>query len=677
MKTKKLTHAATALLLAGSSVLTLNSCQDQKNLYDAGGPGDKQQTDYFDFNTSSTVAFDLNYGSYGANRLLSIYVSNPFEGVAEGETQPQGDVAYMIFADENGRFSGNVTLPSYTDSVWVYASGFGVPALTAAQVKNGKVALDLTKSTKATKSGLATRLPDDVYAQLEDADLRLYEIVAVGDIYGKPDDKNGLMSEGTVSATEVQRLQYALWNKQASKNAAGQMINQKYALGANQVNTEISTTYTDSDGNIQTVDNAELWITFVNENGWNENTLGYYYYKADEVPTSASEVDKFIVIPNASVTGSAPFGTHNNNWEFDADKAPIKMNDRFQLLFKKEDGTFTTKFPAGYVIGYFIISDGFGRNWDSQTVLYNTTHEFMYSNEEWNVGGKKSFMAGILNDEGTIVYGVEDGLDNSYEDVLFTVDGNPNYVLKDHNLPKLDMEAGELMATEYTYHTYAFEDKWPERDGGDYDLNDVIIQHRRAVTFGSFSNDIRTIEDVFTPVQKSDAATYNDAFAVQFKDFDLAQGSMTGRILGSGMIDETETGSVIITEDTKASRGYPLTVTRTFTGWFEKEWLDQEDLNPFIISKYVKGADNRLEVHLPKHEATSKADASKSLTGDDAWYIHKDGQFPFALSLPIQNYTPAPECQRIDLFYLDYAKWAESKGESNADWYLYPGTSKE
>lgn len=110
----------------------------------------------------------------------------------------------------------------------------------------------------------------------------------------------------------------------------------------------------------------------------------------------------------------------------------------------------------------------------------------------------------------------------------------------------------------------------------------------------------------------------------------------------------------------------------------------ESDLNPFIIAQYTAGADNRTEVHLPKKKATGKANAEQIGAEDDAYYINKDGKYPFAIMLPATTgtegpirFTPAKETVRIDLEYPDFAKWVESNGATNNDWYLYYQSSKE
>lgn len=77
----------------------------------------------------------------------------------------------------------------------------------------------------------------------------------------------------------------------------------------------------------------------------------------------------------------------------------------------------------------------------------------------------------------------------------------------------------------------------------------------------------------------------------------------------------------------------------------------------------------RIEVHLPKHKPTDKIDAALVGTGDDAYYIDKDGLYPFAIDLPITGFSQTVERTAIGEVYPDFAKWVESKGEKATDWY--------
>ena len=301
-----------------------------------------------------------------------------------------------------------------------------------------------------------------------------------------------------------------------------------------------------------------------------------------------------------------------------------------------------------------------------------------YSNKEWNkiYADQQARFISLSASNGTVVYGVEDGNDTSYEDILFCIDANPNEAIQDPDRPVIDPEEPTVTSSETTYRTYAYEDIWP--NGGDYDLNDVIIEHKRAISFNS-NNYVLKVEDTFVPVQKSGAATYSNAFAVQYV------ASQRGSIeLPAGAVDETETSSVILFPDAKSVQGNEFTVTRTFADNTLPKKNLETDLNPFIIAQYTAGADNRTEVHLPKKKATGRANAEQIGAKDDAYYINKDGKYPFAIMLPATTgtegpirFTPAKETVRIDLEYPDFAKWVESNGATNNDWYLYYQSSKE
>ena len=51
----------------------------------------------------------------------------------------------------------------------------------------------------------------------------------------------------------------------------------------------------------------------------------------------------------------------------------------------------------------------------------------------------------------TVVYGVEDGNDTSYEDILFCIDANPNEAIQDPDRPVIDPEEPTVTSSETTY----------------------------------------------------------------------------------------------------------------------------------------------------------------------------------------------------------------------------------
>lgn len=485
-------------------------------------------------------------------------------------------------------------------------------------------------------------------------------------------DNNDIVTTGNFNDGTLKQLQHTLWKGYDSKPS--NLDNRALVSDTKHVNTTIAQAYINNQGQHVTITDAELYLTFLTERAGYLTSIGYYYYKTNEIPNSPDKVDKFIIIPNASIAGDDPYtgwsGSGNKYSRYDA---PIQKNTKIQLLYQDENGNVSTKFPAGYTIGYFIIPNGYTPN---KGIDYSIN--YIYSNKEWNkiYAGQQARFISLSTSNGTVVYGVEDGDDTSYEDILFCIDANPNEAIQDPDRPVIDPEEPTVTSSETTYRTYAYEDIWP--NGGDYDLNDVIIEHKRAISFNS-NNYVLKVEDTFVPVQQSGAATYSNAFAVQYV------ASLRGSIeLPAGAVDETETSSVILFPDAKSVQGNEFTVTRTFADNTLPKKNLESDLNPFIIAQYTAGADNRTEVHLPKKKATGKANAKQIGAEDDAYYINKDGKYPFAIMLPATTgtegpirFTPAKETVRIDLEYPDFAKWVESNGATNNDWYLYYQSSKE
>jgi LruC domain-containing protein len=130
-----------------------------------------------------------------------------------------------------------------------------------------------------------------------------------------------------------------------------------------------------------------------------------------------------------------------------------------------------------------------------------------------------------------------------------------------------------------------------------------------------------------------------------------------------------------VTPNVKESIGKTYTITREFNASFKKD--DLKGYNPYIIVKYADGQKDRTEVHLPKYKATSLANQSLIGTNKDAYYIDREGAYPFAIDIPVLGFKPVTERQRIDSEYPDFTKWAESKGAKYTDWYdNYTGPRK-
>lgn len=403
--------------------------------------------------------------------------------------------------------------------------------------------------------------------------------------------------------------------------------------------------------NIKITVETMLDVIFLKRDASYDNTFGYYYYKTDEEPQMISSVDKYIVFPNVKL------------FAYEGKYLPIlKCGNKARLLYFDEDGKASEKFPAGYTVGWFIYADGFNGYYHDYDVKENEirTKELRTSNEAF--GNLNGFVSVKDEKSGKTIIGVEDGANQSYCDLLFYVDATPEGSIDDPDRPIIKPDDGkddpEPDPVEPLKGTLAFEDIWPS--GGDYDMNDVIVEYRREVTFNT-KNMVTKITDIFTPVH--DGATFSNAFAYQIDPGQF--GKVTSN--STGVKVESETSSIIVTPNAKGSIGKTYTITREFNASFKKD--DLKGYNPYIIVKYAEGQKDRTEVHLPKSKATSLANQSLIGTNQDAYYIDREGEYPFAIDIPVLGFKPVTESHRIDSEYLDFSKWAESKGTKYTDWY--------
>jgi LruC domain-containing protein len=638
----------------------MTGCIEQKSLYD---PDLEPESSYFDFSTTHEVAFSVNYGKMAAGSLLQIFTTNPVEANEDGSFSVVGNADFSIFTDENGCFDGKVELPAGADKVFLVSNSFVAPLCVEVAVNDGSVRFSSSMTKKsATRAGSARVVSAPQYFTV-DAAKKIYTLMEVTDKYGHFNDVNSLVTEGNINSALITALQYTLWGNKATK--PNNLNNTSLLRGTKYVNTEIAEAYEKADGTRVLVEDADVYFTFVTEAGWNQNVLGYYYYKTGETPSSPDQLKKFVILPNASIDGNVPYVDTpvGKSKAYGYGNAPVTPNTRIQLLFEDANGQLTTKFPAGYTIGYFMIQKGFTE--DGKIDVNGT---MFYSNSEWNTkfNNRTERFISVAMPDGTVVYGAEDGEDKSYEDVLFTIEANPNEAIQNPERPVIDPTTVEVVATDVTTTTYAFEDVWPH--GGDYDLNDVIVEHTRRVSFNQ-NNYVREVVDAYNSVHLEGAAIFKDAFAVQYDKSQL--GTMT---CSDGVAEESATGSWIIFSNCLDEINHVRTVNRAFANNVLKKTdlkVSESSLNPFIIVHFsAVGAGNRTEVHLPKMSATSLANRSQIGSESDAYYIDKGGKYPFAISVP-GSFTPVTEKVSISDEYPYFNAWVSSNGAQHADWYKY------
>lgn len=766
------------LLIAVAAMLSFGSCAKRISWKEYEDAKKEAYEKAFDYKTRESMDLNLDYGNLGAGALIEVYencplVPNHVKGCNEKTSESP---LFSYFADANGRINASYDLPIHvSDGVYLYSDAACVPQCTYAEINNKSI--NYKNERKAIMRSTTKVAANPVARPIEGHDGYFY-VVEPGDGYGQPNDFNEIMSEGTLSTTEINAVASDIkkWTK-AEK--------EKYTKDL-QIHTVVSSVIT-KNGQRVPVDKAEIFVEFLTEDGWNQSVFGYYFYPTpkdfDNGPATPDGINKYVLIPNASVKDNGPFGTtgYNNGKEaqFAADKAPMEKSRKFQLLYVDENGNATKFFPPNTTVGYFFIAGGWvekqgtkapqtkastsvameigdtkelsvsaysswstsnnkvvtlsatsgtnvtinaigtgsatitatsGSNWSKKTTTWNVTvttpyigsidftKPTFYTDTKWNTDKttKRFACHDYVNTDklDRKIYGIEDGTDADFNDLIFVISGTPDGVLLVEDDPRKPVEFDEnVYARDTTFNTYCFEDLWPSR--GDYDMNDVAVEHQSIVEFNQ-DNEVLKVVDNFTVCNPEGSAAMVDAFAVVIP-MDQ-RGKMT---LSEGVQKEDATNSIILFEDSQTVVGQTFTITREFdaTNTLSRQYLKVGlDMNPYIIpvsstTRYglPKPADSnytehwsehpRYEVHMPKSQPTIYCYELESLMTPEALEDHTfrywvDGKHPFAICLPLSvtkgEYALPNEYVSIDIAYPKFTNWVESNNNEDRDWYLYP-----
>ena len=403
--------------------------------------------------------------------------------------------------------------------------------------------------------------------------------------------------------------------------------------------------------------------------------MGYYYYKSG-TNLSAQEIKelpKFIVFPRTTLGKPGHF-----------------IKSRLQFFGEDYVQSGVDHFPAGYTIGWILIADFAGSdNKDLPRSLSessqitdihtNINHAYALSNTKRGIYSNKeannfeNYGCVTLGDKlsGRVVIGFEDQSykigcgDKAYEDILFYVDCDPIEASFDPARPEIPEkpEEDEIIRTQTTMSTLAFEDIWPS--GGDYDMNDVVVECYNTITYNQ-KNFIKKIETKVLPVHTG--AMLSDAFGIIFK-------GEIGDILSeeSNYFRQEEDNQFIFFDNIRQSVGKTLKLVREFSNDVDKLTYD-DSFNPFIVISYEPGVKNRKEVHLPNNTPSPWINQDLIGQGQDMYFLDKGGKYSFAIELfDVTNWEVVTENSIIGSAneYPEYINWVESFGQNNKDWYKY------
>ncbi len=168
--------------------------------------------------------------------------------------------------------------------------------------------------------------------------------------------------------------------------------------------------------NIHVKEETPVYVTFIDEGaGW-KNTFGYYTYQENNPPQCIDDIEQHIIFPNVSKVGEG---------------GGLDFGDRIQL----GDGSF----PAGTVIGFYIVAQGWK---NGLTVNGCYTH---YTNKEFNNHQKQQSTLFLSSDCDDIVLTFEDikadtySCDHDFNDIILTIKDT-----KDMSIPNTKLDISDL-----------------------------------------------------------------------------------------------------------------------------------------------------------------------------------------------------------------------------------------
>lgn len=688
------------LFILGLSAI-IAGCNNEKDYFQNPLDNLKPEGEYFDFATRDKVSVSLDMGAVGANSIYEVYLENPVVIKENGlaELNPDIKPVYADITDQTGRSEASIKLPTASKKVYLLNRNALLPGCVELEISDSRAISFTNDDTDEMKSVRATLKPgdkgDDWYIHTD------------GIKYGKDKVLDGVKDKVNMSGMNAL---YSLcrWSNNVSlynitftpSNYAEQTLRNQWTVRA--FASQAGNFYpegkdnskyagTPSTVNIQTDDEKEytnINLVVLGENaGWH-SPFGYFYYRAGHEPTRADlesgRIPKYIILPDASDNVQ---DTWTNDDTIDG---MFKLGQTIHLQFFGDnyDQEASYNFPPGYVIGWFIIGDGTTHSgerthsWNFKTALPTKEGRgFWTSLDTKEKNGKDvcvNFAVGTDENRSMMYLGVEDDKNTNkpdYNDLMFYIEANPLTIK-----PEVPVMTDKEQHLPFSVPgTYAFEDQWP--DGGDYDLNDVVTEYENGGTLYTKTTYegvhpvltityIEELKNTFKFVQGTDAATFNNAFGIEFKGLDK---SAIQSVTLNGETAQLEAGnavpSIIVTKNARTAIGKTFELVIKLKENTVKD-MEGIEYNPFIVENNDGSAPQRKEVHLPKQTPTALGWNEGNI---NQYYVDgMTGAYPFAIDIPRLNWELVTEGVAIgskDGEYPLFRNWADSFGGVNTDWY--------
>ena len=630
-------------------------------------PNDSSNNNYpsFEFNNEEQFKLEVE---------LKNATYQPFNGVLVELYSEEFDLVIKGFTDDNGRLTQSLKLPRNCKFMILKINAPSLPQFFKLEPENNELTFTYNGKVETYHEVIETSTTDKSWDPNRGRNESNFVLNYLGSY-----NSNGVPSNLEPDRDVISPELLTLINASLPESQPVPTYHPTYlAEGKN--------------SNIDVIDSAEVWLTFVHEGaGW-RNALAFYTYPTDSPPTSQADIAELnIVFPNLSFAGSG---------------GGLQSGDKIKL----------GRFSAGTSIGLALLANGWNGS-DSDNYYYVHFSNKNINNES-DEALKQHNVLLYDADNSLFLVGFEDvmrdspGCDQDFNDAIVYFTANPIEAISILEVNPIDQPIdldGDGVSDVYdefpdnpnlAYTNYypsqnstagiAFEDNWPEM--GDYDFNDLVLDYNYMYHLNA-ENKVVDLTAKFTI--KAVGAGFRNGFGFSMDNIGSnAISTVSGNHLNSGYTTHNANGTesnqskatIIVTEnihDHFEAYGFINTIVGdtyyepvsinidiSLTSPLQMSQLGLAPYNPFIIVKGIRGR----EVHLPSYSPTDLADFGLFGTGADSsnpskgqFYV-SEGALPWSLSVPTTFAYP-DEGSDIRQGHLMFDTWAKSSGYSYMDWY--------
>jgi LruC domain-containing protein len=675
-----------ALLL---SAFCIGSCKKDPNKKEEES-AEKIAPDNFDYSTTKKVTVNV--------RLLT-NESQPLSGVKIVISSLGGAAGTSLFTgltDNSGYAKGEMTIPSYLDTVVISPNYIGLLNNAKALIKNNSITAVIGGPEGFTgdiiasdvNSGLSTLSAIKTSNKISS----VYEGVEYIYPNNQSEENSVFQPSGRPKYSEITRdvISSSLLSFINSSLPEGESVpvNHPEYLSASALST------------LDIKKQSDVYLTFVYENADYLNTIAWYTYPTSNPPKVVKDISRVtMVFPNASIKGAG---------------GELVSGEKVKI----------GNFDPGTSIGFVLVQNGWEKKNNSYFGVQPKNPKF-YANANLNPESSAKKHTVMLYDDvhNVFVIGLEDlnrenpsandygyKSDHDFNDMVIYATTNVTDALSKQGVSVIDKgddtdgdgvknstdefpsDAKRAYTSTTGWSTLAFEDQWPKT--ADYDLNDLVVNYRYKFTSNA-QNQIVDITGDYTVVAAG--AAYENGFGVQFPFSSNIISKVTGQRHVKSYIQKASNGSeagqskaVIIPFDNykalidNPGSAYFVNTKRTmdkvqgdtahvyieFTSPQSPSTVGNAPFNPFMICNMNRG----YEVHLPGNAPTDKADRKLFKTEEDTsnpgsnrYYQTKDN-WPWAINIA-EPFAYPSEDSPINKAYLHFLEWASSGGSLYKDWY--------